>query len=47
MPRILVLKQPHDKIYDELERDEDELGETVEDLYEKLNPEYSIEVRYD
>lgn len=47
MPNILVLKRPEDHVYDEISVSEDKLGETVEDLYQKLDNKYSIEIRYD
>lgn len=47
MPEILVLRQPSDKIYDEISCSEEDLGDTVENLYSKLNDNYSIEVKFD
>ena len=47
MPTILVLRQPEDVIYDEIEIDDSEVEETVKDLYEKLqDADYSIEVKW-
>lgn len=34
MPKLLVVHLPTDEIHDEITIDEDELGETVEELYE-------------
>lgn len=49
MPLILVIRGPgnEDKVYDRIRVTEDELGDKVEELYEKLDSRYSIEVRYD
>lgn len=47
MPTILVLRQPEDKIHDEIDCEEGDLGDTVEELYDKLNDNYSIEVKFE
>ena len=44
MPEILVIKQPEDQIDDRIPVDISELGETVQDLYGKLDHNYTIEV---
>lgn len=46
MPKILVLKRPNDRVHDEIDCSEEDLGDKVEELYKKLDPGYSIEVRY-
>lgn len=47
MPEILILRQPKDEVYDRLQVDESELGNTVERLYDELHVTYTIEVLYD
>lgn len=44
MPEILVLKSPEDKVHDRIVVTQEELGDTIEELYEKLNRKYTIEV---
>lgn len=47
MPHLLVIHTETDEIADDMSVDEDELGETVENLYRKLSDTYSIEILYD
>lgn len=47
MPHLLVIHTGKDKIFDHIEVDEEDLGETVERLYRELSDTYSIEILYD
>lgn len=47
MPEILVLRQPEDGVYDRIPVDEEDLGEKIEEVYRKLNANYTFEVLYD
>jgi hypothetical protein len=46
MPQILVL-HGMSHVDDRIDVEEDDLAETVTDLYDKLNSDYSIEILYD
>lgn len=47
MPEILVLRQPKDEVYDRIPVDANELSERIEEVYKKLNADYTFEVLYD
>lgn len=47
MPYVQIVSSESDKLVENKQVDESELGEFVEGLYERLNPEYMIEIIHD